>query len=286
MRFIFVVLTVVALSGCGGVPLEKQAVSIQDDQFSQKATVLGTKLFDNSSGGPFKEWFIRSFIDKANENVSHELYVYTHYLGDWHFYQSAADDTAAPLTLVSIDQKVGDCQGICDFDETFALLLSDTTLRARATTGLRVKVSARDGTAFVIPILPGQINPQLAAVESYREAHQSFRNPDNATTASTSAMAPPGTSAPVIIGIRAIPTPAPIANIYKITGGLYVISVTSGSVADHAGIKTGDVILRYGDKAVNTIDEIQAAIASTHVGAKVDLDIRRGQDTDLLHAQF
>lgn len=160
------------LSACAGIPIEKQGVDTKDDQFTASATIAGTKQFENPFGGVFKEWFIRSFVDKKTGVVSHQLYVNTHYFGEWHFYESGADDTAAILPFLQIDRHVGNCGGMCDFDETFALTLQDSVLRARAASGFAVKVSAKDGTSFILQVSPGQIKPQLAAVDDYRRTQQ------------------------------------------------------------------------------------------------------------------
>lgn len=269
------------LGACNGVPLEKQTVSVQDDQYSQSVAIIGKRLFNNPSGGPFKEWFIRSFVRKSDGRVSHELYIYTHYLGEWHFYQSGADDRANQLRFVSIDQNLGGCQGICDFNETFVLALPDTMLQERAQTGFSVKVSARDGTAFILSIPAGQIQPQLTAVNVYRDSHKSVDSSvRDARPAGSDA------SSTLALGVTVVPTPPPLATMLKVTGGLLVISVSPDSPADRAGVKAGDVIRSYAGNSVSTIQELQAAIAATHAGSIVRALDQRGTAQMDLQVQF
>jgi hypothetical protein len=71
---------------------------IEDSEFDQSVKVIGLHLFDNPFGGIIKEWFLRSFINKKTKAVSHQLYVQLNYRGEeWHFYTTAADDSATSL---------------------------------------------------------------------------------------------------------------------------------------------------------------------------------------------
>jgi|GEM_PF-2518990 len=264
------------LAACASVPLEKQTVTVQDDQFSHDATIVGTKLFENPFGGIFKEWFLRSFVDKKTGAVTHQLYVNTHYLGEWHFYDSAADDTATSLRFIPIGREVGDCHGLCDFDETFGLMLDDDVLRNRASTGFKVKVSAKDGSAFILTIPPGQIQPQLAAVDGYRASHQLQG------AASNSNQLPPHP----VLGIKILPTPAPLASMLGIKGGLLIATVTPQSPADRAGLKPGDVILTCNGKSIDSVGDLQSAIGTILQGDTMNLAVRRGRSTTTLPVKF
>lgn len=270
MKAVAVVIICSLLVSCGGAPLQKQTVGTQDDQYSPSATIVGTKLFDNPFGGVSKEWFIRSFIDKKTGAVTHQLYVETSYIGDWKYYQSANDDTAAPLPFIVIDREVGDCTGGCSLEETFALGLQGSVLRAKAATGYSVKISAHDGTAFILSVPPGQIQPQLAAIDNYLATHHL-----PSASQSTNAKAAPSSFHPTI-GIQALPTPAGVAAALKVSGGLMIVTVTANSPADRAGLKSGDVILKFGNAPINAIADLRAAIAKTSPGATVRIAIQRG----------
>jgi hypothetical protein len=257
------------VSACASVPLEKQAVQIEDDKFSKNAVMVGTKLFENPFGGTSKEWFIRSFVNKETGSVRHQLYVATNYPGDWRFYNSAADDTATALPFLSIDRQVNDCHAYCDFDETFAVVLQDSTLRARAGGGFEVKISAKDGSAFILQVPPGQIQPQLATVDEYRRIHQL---PMQATYAPaigriTSASAP-------TLGIQGLPTPAPFTGAsHAPNGGFLVLAVSDDSAASRAGLSKGDIILSANGKPWNTKDDMAACMNALHHGDRLALRV-------------
>jgi hypothetical protein len=161
------------------IPIEQQRVTVQDDQYSPSAKIIGKKLMDDHTFS-LAVWYLRSFVDKKTGLVSHQLYVDTDYYGAWHFYQSANDDTEAALPFTQIDRQVISCTGWqCHYDETFGLDLDDSVLRAKAATGFNVKVSAKDGAAIILQIVPEQIQPQLTAIENYLAAHQLSAGPTN-----------------------------------------------------------------------------------------------------------
>ncbi|NUT51896.1 MAG: PDZ domain-containing protein [Saccharothrix sp.] len=59
-------------------------------------------------------------------------------------------------------------------------------------------------------------------------------------------------------------------------GGALVRNVTGGGAADAAGVKTGDVITKFGDRSIPTSDALVAAVRSRAPGDKVQLTI--GED--------
>jgi S1-C subfamily serine protease len=61
--------------------------------------------------------------------------------------------------------------------------------------------------------------------------------------------------------------------------GARVGQVAPGSAAERAGIREGDMLLRFGDAALGTFDELAAQVARRRPGDKVDLELRRGDQT-------
>ncbi|MEV5767524.1 trypsin-like peptidase domain-containing protein [Micromonospora sp. NPDC052213] len=58
-------------------------------------------------------------------------------------------------------------------------------------------------------------------------------------------------------------------------GGALVAAVTSGSAAEKAGLQRGDVIIRFGDKAVNDSDDLVGAVQAGKVGDRVAVTYKR-----------
>ena len=62
--------------------------------------------------------------------------------------------------------------------------------------------------------------------------------------------------------------------------GAEIASIESGSAAADAGLQVGDVVTAVGDRPVTTSTELTAAVRSKAPGDKVELTVRRGQDTE------
>ncbi|MEU8042779.1 trypsin-like peptidase domain-containing protein [Micromonospora echinofusca] len=58
-------------------------------------------------------------------------------------------------------------------------------------------------------------------------------------------------------------------------GGALVAAVTPGSAAEKAGLQRGDVITRFGDKAVNDSDDLVGAVQAGKVGDRVEVTYKR-----------
>jgi serine protease Do len=62
------------------------------------------------------------------------------------------------------------------------------------------------------------------------------------------------------------------------TRGIYISGVNEGSGAERAKLKEGDVILKVGNRDVNTPAQLQEEIGKRRPGDKVNLTIRRGNE--------
>lgn len=65
----------------------------------------------------------------------------------------------------------------------------------------------------------------------------------------------------------------------KVSQGVYIVQITSGSGAESAGLKTGDVITAIDDKPMTTIDGVLGYIRSKNVGDTVQVVADRGGTT-------
>jgi putative serine protease PepD len=64
------------------------------------------------------------------------------------------------------------------------------------------------------------------------------------------------------------------------SGGALISAVQTGSAADKAGIKQGDVVIKVNDRTISSGDDLVGAIQSTTVGSQVQLTIvRNGQQS-------
>jgi S1-C subfamily serine protease len=60
--------------------------------------------------------------------------------------------------------------------------------------------------------------------------------------------------------------------------GALVTDVMSGSPADRAEIEKGDIIIGFGDKAINSVDELVKEVQKRKVGEKARLLLLRGDE--------
>ena len=70
---------------------------------------------------------------------------------------------------------------------------------------------------------------------------------------------------------------------YSFTGpGVKLDGVTEGSPAEKAGLKAGDVIVKFADKAIENIDDYMAALQDKKPGDSVSIEVKRdGKDVTL-----
>lgn len=66
-------------------------------------------------------------------------------------------------------------------------------------------------------------------------------------------------------------------------GGVLLSGVRTGSPADSAGIRAGDVIISIGADTVANLNDMQNALVKHHPGDKVDIRVRRGDQVLTLH---
>jgi serine protease Do len=67
-----------------------------------------------------------------------------------------------------------------------------------------------------------------------------------------------------------------------VTQGAYIDEVVENSPAEDAGIKEGDVIIKFGDKAVDDSDELRAAIQKTEPKTEVKVEFYRKSEKKVL----
>lgn len=80
------------------------------------------------------------------------------------------------------------------------------------------------------------------------------------------------------LGIKGTNVTSEYAQYYNLPEGIYVSSVTSGSPADKAGIKKGDVIVKYKGKDVTTMDGLQEKMALCKASDKVEITVKRADN--------
>lgn len=271
----------------------RNTVNVISDKFSKSVTLEGIPHLNPNNGDLF--WMLRSEVDPQGHFALHQIYVEWTYAGPSSGRYFAADDTARPLPVRNIRRE--SCRfNKCDRTDTLGIGIDEATLRARASTGFQVKLSAQDGTAGILDITPKMINAQLVA-----EARVLGESPSRSASAST---APSGVSngpvdpnAPGAKTASAMPEGAPhppagltadrnigLQMLPQSTGamthgslhGAVILAVIPGSPAEAAGVRGGDLIVKLDGKLVESGKEILDLLAKAKPHSVVTVDILRG----------
>jgi serine protease Do len=68
--------------------------------------------------------------------------------------------------------------------------------------------------------------------------------------------------------------------------GARIIEVVADGPADAAGLRKGDIIIRFGDKEISNVADLVQAIRSSKIGDEVEIDFVRGEDTETTSARL
>jgi serine protease Do len=68
--------------------------------------------------------------------------------------------------------------------------------------------------------------------------------------------------------------------------GALIAELVDGSPAESAGLRTGDVIIRFQDEEMNNVADLIRAIRGSEIGEEVEIVFVRGQDTKTTSAQL
>ena len=68
--------------------------------------------------------------------------------------------------------------------------------------------------------------------------------------------------------------------------GAFIVTAASGSPADKAGLKVGDVIVKFGDQEINDVDELIRAIHLAQIGQRIEITFWRGTNKNNTYASL
>lgn len=261
-------LVCLALAGCVAQQQDSSIQGIYTDQFSTFIEVDGAAHSITVISGPTLNWSLTSFIDKTSRAVTYRIDFDYWDLHTVPRFDEAADDTARPLRVMRVSRK-RDCDPKpCSVDEDVAVMLDANTLLARQNTGYAVKVSARDGSAYVLTITPDMIAKQMTAVN---QVLAQLGPPPQSVAATTPAPVPaPAAPAPATASVTAPPPPAfaryelglrvagdMVAVADSKTKGIKVTGIEPGSIADQAGLQVGDLIVACDGVPLKSVQDLQ-----------------------------
>lgn len=272
-KIMTLVLVALVAASCAPVATPRTTVNVIGDRFSKAVTLEGLPMIDPNNGdGLF--WMLRSVVDQQARSAQHQIYVEWTYPGRASGRYFAADDSARALPVAMIFKDRADCPfKKCDRVDTIGIAIDEATLRARATTGFEVKLSAQDGTSGILSITPPMIVAQLQAEDRIIAAPAGI----SPAAAAATANALTGSGRP-LLGIAPLDLP--------FGAGVQVNRVDPNTPAAAAGFQVGDLVVRYNGQPVTGADQLRTLIAQTALGSRVPIDITRHGTPMTLSAQM
>ena len=88
------------------------------------------------------------------------------------------------------------------------------------------------------------------------------------------------------VGLYTVDSFVAAANKLSVNKGALIIEVVSSSPAEAAGLKEGDVIIRFEDKEIASTNDLIQAIGDCQVGQRIKIIFVRGEDTKTAWAQL
>jgi hypothetical protein len=275
---------------------DPELLSLGAEHFTETATVTeethATRIttehgYVERSGLMGEVWhdeFLAARIDHDSGRVSYEMDVSLTYRGVSRAYQTAEFRGLEQLETVPIKvlkrQAINCPTGECTYTESLAVPIAEALLRHIAQGYVpgkpelwRFRILAKGAADYRGALSNAEVTGLLARVDSY------VQNP-------TALQAPPAPPPPARLdfGISglAVAASADAPN----RAGVLVVGVSAGSIAQKAGLITGDIIYEFEGRPIRTPADLQAAVAASAADSTAHIRAYRGTDAAALEAHF
>ena len=234
-------------------------------------------------GEVWHDEFLTAVIDHDSGRVSYGMDVSITYRGASRSYKTAEfrgigqleTEPVRVLKRVAINCPTGECT----YTESLAVPLDEALLRHLAQGYVPGKsqlwsfrIVAKGGPDYRGSLSNAEMAGLLAKVDAY------LQNP----TVAQAPLPPPPPPARLDFGISGLAVSASPEAPNR--AGVLVVAVGPGSIAQKAGIITGDIIYEFEGRAIRSPGDLQGAVAATHSTAHIKL--YRGIQADTVEAHF
>jgi hypothetical protein len=272
-------------------------LSLTMEHFRDTATVKdnpadGTTTISTESGfvehtGPMRmvwnDEFLTGVIDKNTGKKAYQVYALIIYSGSLRSYESASYQTAnGPRTVPAthIRKEAAFCAvGDCTYTELIAFPVDEELLRqvaaGRAPSKPDIwpyKLTAKSGPDYSGGLSNAEIAGFLAKIDEHANAIPAVKS--NAASASLK----------LDLGINGMAVDATIEQPNR--GGVLIIGVNRGSVAQKSGLIVGDILYEFDGHPIKTLVDLEAAVAGSATNALVAIRLYRGTNEMALTAHF
>lgn len=129
-----------------------------------------------------------------------------------------------------------------------------------------------EGMGYAIPISNAKSMLEQLMNDGKVTDRSSMKVEDNSDSSSSDSDNG-STTGTAYLGIAGVDITSDMASQYNMPEGVYVAKVTSGSAADNAGIKKGDVITGVNGTTITTMSELKSQISSMNAGDKATISV-------------
>jgi hypothetical protein len=261
-----------------------QTASVTEEAHATKiSTERGYVERQGLMGEVWHDEFLTAVIDHNSGQVSYGMDVSITYRGAARSYKTAEFRGIGQLETVPIrvlKRLAINCPtGECTYTESLAVPLDEALLRHLAQGYVPGKsqlwsfrIVAKGGPDYRGSLSDAEVAGLLAKVDAY------VQNP----TAVQTPPPPPPPPARLDFGISGLAV-SPSAEAPN-RAGVLVVGVSPGSIAQKAGIITGDIVYEFEGRAIRSPGDLQGAVAATHSTARIKL--YRGTEVHTLEAHF
>ncbi|HTV95400.1 MAG TPA: PDZ domain-containing protein [Steroidobacteraceae bacterium] len=239
-------------------------------------------------GTVWNDEYLTSRIDRATGRKSFQIDVSVTYSGAWRAYESAsypALEGTKTVTPTLLEREAVNCPvGECIYTEHLVIPVGEELLRHLAAgyvPGRPVlwtfRLSAKRGADYRGSLSNAEIAGLLERVDAYAQG----------PVAAVTVIKPqPPAAAPrrLDLGISGLAVSPAAENPER--AGVLVVAVSSGSMAQKAGIITGDIIDRFGARAIRSLADLEAAMAASAGQSKAVIHLYRGTNEMSLRLDF
>jgi serine protease Do len=88
------------------------------------------------------------------------------------------------------------------------------------------------------------------------------------------------------VGLYSVDTSTAAAMNLSVDRGAFIAELVADSPAEAAGLRTGDVIIRFRDDQIDNVADLVRAIRASEIGEEVEIVFVRGKDTETTSAQL
>ena len=285
-----------SLLGAAAAAKDPDLVSLGPDHFAQTASVTeeahATRIttergYVERSGLMGEVWhdqFLAARIDRDSGRVSYEIDVSLTYRGNARSYKTAEfrgleQSQTVPVKVLK-RQAINCPTGECTYTEYLVFPVEETLLRHIAQGNVpgkselwRFRILAKGATDYRGEISNAEVAGLLMRVDGYVQ---------NPTAAEPAPPTPP--PARLNFGVSGLPV-TPSAELPD-RAGVVVVGVSPGSIAQKAGIITGDIIYEFEGHRIRSPADLQAAGGVVAAGSVARIKLYRGIAVATLEAQF